>query len=94
MLRISCPFCGVRDEVEFRYRGDASLSRPDGGDAAALHAYTYERDNRRGWILEWWQHVGGCRRTLKVRRHSLTHAVSHVGEPAAVFPDEAGEPSP
>ena len=26
MLRIACPFCGPRDEVEFRYRGDAMRS--------------------------------------------------------------------
>ena len=49
MLRIACPWCGVRDEVEFRYRGDATLARPDarGGDRAqaAFHAYVYERDN-------------------------------------------------
>ena len=29
MLRISCPWCGVRDEVEFRYRGDASVLASD-----------------------------------------------------------------
>ncbi len=30
MLRIPCPWCGERDETEFRYRGDAS-STPAGG---------------------------------------------------------------
>jgi sarcosine oxidase subunit delta len=94
MLRIPCPFCGVRDEVEFRYRGDASVTRPGGeADMVAFAAYVYERDNVRGWTLEWWQHVGGCRRTLKVRRHTMTHTISHVGEPDAVFPAAAYEPS-
>ena len=38
MLRITCPHCGVRDEVEFRYRGDASVRRPpaDADATAAL----------------------------------------------------------
>ena len=71
MLRIPCPWCGVRDETEFRYRGDASRSRPaaDAG-VAAFHAYVYERANEFGWHVEWWLHVGGCRRLLKVVRHT------------------------
>ena len=28
MLRIRCPWCGVRDEIEYRYRGDATRVRP------------------------------------------------------------------
>jgi sarcosine oxidase subunit delta len=83
MLRIPCPWCGERDEAEFRYRGDATLARP-GADAglAAFTAYTYERANPRGWHLEWWLHAGGCRRLLKVERHTLSHEIRWVGTPA------------
>lgn len=77
MLRIRCPYCGERDEIEFRYRGDASKTRP-AGELAALTAYVYERDNPRGWHLEWWLHVGGCRKLLKVSRHTLTHEIRSV----------------
>ena len=28
MLRINCPFCGLRDHEEFSYEGDASISYP------------------------------------------------------------------
>jgi sarcosine oxidase subunit delta len=79
MLRIPCPWCGERDEIEFRYRGDASRSRP-GGEATleALTAFTYERVNNRGWHLEWWLHVGGCRQLLKVARHTLSHEIRAV----------------
>lgn len=79
MLRICCPWCGVRDETEFRYRGDASVSRPP-ADAplAAFTAYVYERDNRCDWHLEWWLHAGGCRQLLKVTRHTLTHEIREV----------------
>ncbi len=82
MLRIRCPWCGVRDEAEFRYRGDASVRRPR-GDAglAAFTDYAYVRDNPRGWHLEWWLHVGGCRRLLKVSRHTVSHAIHAVGAP-------------
>jgi methylglutamate dehydrogenase subunit B len=83
MLRIPCPWCGERDEIEFRYRGDAAKVRPaaDAG-AAAFVTYVYERANPLGWHLEWWLHVAGCRRLLKVRRHTLTHEIDWVGAPA------------
>ena len=39
MLRIHCPHCGTRDEVEFRYRGDAGVRRPAAAaDTAAFVA--------------------------------------------------------
>ena len=80
MLRIPCPHCGTRDEVEFHYGGDASLRRPaaDAG-IAAYAAYVYDRDNRRGWHLEWWFHAAGCRQWLQVCRHTLNHAIHAVG---------------
>jgi heterotetrameric sarcosine oxidase delta subunit len=83
MLRIPCPWCGERDEVEFRYRGDASKARP-AGDAgpAAFAAYVYERDNPLGWHVEWWLHVAGCRQLLKVVRHTLSHDIHAVLAPA------------
>jgi heterotetrameric sarcosine oxidase delta subunit len=85
MLRIPCPHCGERDEVEFRYRGDAKVARPLAADAAselaAFSSYVYERTNPHGWHVEWWLHVGGCRQLLKVVRHTLTHQIAWVGGP-------------
>ena len=80
MLRISCPWCGERDETEFRYRGDAGDSRP-GAEAGPeeFAEFVYRRDNPRGWHLEWWLHVGGCRRLLKVVRHTVSHQICAVG---------------
>ena len=79
MLRICCPWCGVRDEVEFRYRGDAAVSRPAGeAPIAATSAYVYERENGCDWHLEWWWHASGCRKLLKVARHTLTHEIRAV----------------
>ena len=82
MLRIKCPWCGVRDESEFRYRGDASKARPaaDAG-VADFASYVYERSNPRGWHLEWWLHVGGCRGLVRVLRHTHSHEIRWVGRP-------------
>jgi heterotetrameric sarcosine oxidase delta subunit len=79
MLRIPCPWCGARDEIEFRYRGDASQVRPEAAaDMDAFVAYVYARDNPLGWHLEWWLHTGGCRRLLRVLRHTYTHEIRAV----------------
>jgi sarcosine oxidase subunit delta len=82
MLRIPCPWCGIRDEIEFRYRGDAGVARP-GPEAplADFTAYVYGRANPLGWHLEWWLHTGGCRKLLKVERHTLSHEIRWVGAP-------------
>jgi sarcosine oxidase subunit delta len=79
MLRLACPFCGLRDEIEFRYRGDAGVRHPEGGagEAGALAA-VYERDNPAGWHHEWWLHSGGCRRLLLVERHTVSHEIRRV----------------
>jgi sarcosine oxidase subunit delta len=90
MLRITCPYCGERDEIEFRYRGDARRVRPAAGaDLPAFNAYVFERDNPLGWHVEWWLHVGGCRRLLKLVRHTLSHEVT-----AVLAPDEPLPPPP
>jgi sarcosine oxidase subunit delta len=78
-MRITCPFCGPRDEAEFTFRGDATVVRPgpDAG-AEAFAAYIYDRKNPKGWHVEWFHHSTGCRQWLKVRRHTVTHEVSDV----------------
>ncbi len=87
MLRIPCPHCGERDETEFRYRGDAGKARPAGdADIAAFATYVYERDNPLGWHVEWWMHVAGCRKLLKLVRHTLSHEIHAVLAPDAEPP--------
>jgi sarcosine oxidase subunit delta len=83
----------VRDESEFRYRGDAGRPRPaaDAGPQA-FTAYVYERDNPLGWHTEWWLHVGGCRQLLKVVRHTLTHEIRSVSDAAESVPAIAERP--
>jgi len=83
MHQIQCPWCGVRDEAEFQYKGDATVVRPaDDADEAGFFRYVYLRDNPRGWHTEWWHHVAGCRQFVKVVRNTLTHEVAATGTPA------------
>ena len=87
MLRIPCPCCGLRDETEFTYNGSAEAPRPtDPEDGAAAAAYVYFRANPRGWHAEYWHHAQGCRRWIKVIRHTVTHEIAATGWPDEDLP--------
>ena len=87
MLLIPCPHCGERAQVEFAYRGDATLQRPpDGAPDEAWYEYVFLRDNPRGPHREWWFHHGGCGRWIRVTRDTLTHEVIGA-EPATGAPE-------
>ncbi len=77
MILIPCPHCGPRAQIEFTYGGDATVTRPDPASASDQEwlDHVYLRDNPRGPHLEWWQHTGGCRAWIRVRRDTLTHRV-------------------
>lgn len=96
MLRIHCPWCGIRDEIEFRYKGDASVVRPVADEGVEAFArFVYERANPHGWHVEWWLHIAGCRQLLKVLRHTVTHeiaAVGRAGDDLPLPPDPASTP--
>jgi sarcosine oxidase subunit delta len=80
MLRIKCPVCGVRDETEFSYGGDASVSRPHIEDTDVSHwvDYVFMRENPRGLHKEYWHHLVGCRQWLVVSRNTLTHEIGQT----------------
>ncbi len=84
MHRIDCPWCGERDEAEFQYQGDAKVKRPAASaNEEAFFRYVYVRDNPKGWHLEWWHHVSGCRQWVKVVRNTVTHEIATTGTPQA-----------
>jgi heterotetrameric sarcosine oxidase delta subunit len=90
MLQLRCPWCGVRDEAEFRYRGDASVARPTAAASlAAFTEYVYARANPCGGHREWWLHHAGCRMVFALERHTLTHEVRSVQVPAAANTGDA-----
>ena len=70
---------GGGEEDELRVRIDLAQRlfdqpAPDAG-ADAFHDYVYMRTNPKGWHVEWWHHVGGCRQWIKVARHTVTHEI-------------------
>ncbi|MGI8895347.1 MAG: sarcosine oxidase subunit delta [Casimicrobiaceae bacterium] len=81
MLLIPCPWCGLRNQVEFTYGGDATVKRPAAdAEEAAWFDYVYLRDNPSGPHDELWLHSAGCRQWFKVRRDTCTHAILASGE--------------
>lgn len=80
MLRIHCPYCGIRDHEEFSYFGDATKTYPDLGveNHAAWVEAVFTRHNPKGVHQEFWQHTLACRRWLVVKRHTVTHDILEV----------------
>ncbi|HKU16002.1 MAG TPA: sarcosine oxidase subunit delta [Steroidobacteraceae bacterium] len=84
MLRISCPYCGLRDEPEFTFGGPSHISRPacEATDEVWT-GYLFDRDNPKGIHYERWLHAFGCGRWFNVARDTVTHeirAVYRMGE--------------
>ena len=91
MLLISCPFCGPRDEIEFRSGGQSHIARP--GPAAevsdeAWGAYLFERENPKGDHKERWVHAAGCRQWFNVVRDTVTHEIRAVYAMTDQAPEE------
>jgi heterotetrameric sarcosine oxidase delta subunit len=79
MLRIPCPWCGPRDEIEFQWGGEAHVARPAAGVRDAQWAdYLHGRANPQGLQRERWLHVHGCRQWFNVVRDTRTHVILAV----------------
>jgi heterotetrameric sarcosine oxidase delta subunit len=87
MLLISCPWCGARDETEFRCGGEAHIARP--AQPASLSDgqwadYLFMRSNPKGLHFERWQHRHGCGRWFNLARDTVSDRILKVypmGEP-------------
>ncbi len=79
MLRISCPWCGTRDELEFSFGGVAHRTRPtlDASDAD-WSDYLFNKGNPKGIHYERWVHRYGCGRWVNVARDTVTHEIHAV----------------
>lgn len=91
MLRIVCPYCGERDQVEFVYGDDATCPFPDVADPD-IDRWTeavFLRDNPKGEHHEYWQHQHGCRQWLRVVRDTVTHEIKSVAPAREVSCDRA-----
>ena len=93
MLLIPCPYCGLRPELEFKYGGEAHVTRdPNVPADADWGAFLYTRSNTRGVIAERWRHSSGCGRFFNALRDTVSDAFLasyQVGEPR---PDIAPRP--
>lgn len=81
MLLIPCPWCGERPEIEFRYGGEAHISRPP--DPASLSdeawtEYLYFRTNPKGRHAERWRHTHGCGRFFNVLRDTVSDRILYA----------------
>jgi heterotetrameric sarcosine oxidase delta subunit len=92
MLSIPCPWCGPRDEIEYRYGGPAGIAVPADPDALSDEewgAFLFLRVNPKGSFHERWVHTAGCRRWFNLIRNTLTHEIQgvyRVGEPPPDVP--------
>ncbi len=86
MLRIPCPYCGTRDESEFRFGGESHVERPGPEVSDAEWAdYLFNRENPKGLHYERWCHTYGCSQWFNVVRDTVTHeilTIYRMGEPA------------
>ena len=81
MLRIKCPYCGVRDQTEFCYGGEASRVRPNNPAESTDREwadYLFYRDNPKGPLRERWVHSFGCGQWFIAIRNTLTHEITGV----------------
>jgi heterotetrameric sarcosine oxidase delta subunit len=90
MMRISCPFCGERDELEFSFGGEAHLLRPSLEAENDVWAdYLFNKDNPKGVHYEQWVHSFGCGRWFNVARDTVTHEIHAVYQMGESKPDLA-----
>jgi heterotetrameric sarcosine oxidase delta subunit len=78
MLLIPCPYCGPREETEFRYGGEG-VAIPEKADDREWARFLYYRSSPAGPFVERWFHAYGCRRWFFVRRDTLTHEIVSTG---------------
>ena len=77
MLQITCPWCGPREELEFRHGGEGAPLPPQATDAEWA-GVLYYRTNPAGAHTERWVHAHGCRQWFHVVRDTLTHDISET----------------
>ncbi|HEY8678450.1 MAG TPA: sarcosine oxidase subunit delta [Candidatus Dormibacteraeota bacterium] len=75
---IPCPWCGDREDLEFKYGGAGQVAYPKDpgttGDASWAR-YVFYRPNTKGPFVERWVHTAGCRRWFTLTRDTATHEI-------------------
>ncbi len=91
MLLITCPHCGPRPELEFRYGGEAHIARPL--EPMSLtdtqwSEFMYFRGNPKGLHAERWRHMG-CARFFNAVRHTVSDKILMTYKSGEPMPDIA-----
>jgi sarcosine oxidase subunit delta len=91
MLLIHCPYCRMeRPESEFRYGGEAHISRPVEPAAvsdAEWADFLYMRSNAKGIHAERWRHIHGCGRFFNGVRDTVSDRILATYKPDEPRPD-------
>lgn len=77
MQLFPCPFCGIRNEREFHFAGEAGKLRPDTTGEVGAHPwaeYLYAQRNDKGRVREIWMHLP-CSELFLMERDSVTMEV-------------------
>jgi heterotetrameric sarcosine oxidase delta subunit len=78
-MLIPCPWCGDREDIEFRYGGASEVpypKNPETADDAAWARFLFFRPNPKGPMPERWVHAAGCRRWFTLVRDTVTHEIT------------------
>lgn len=78
MLHIDCPYCGMRAETEFKYGGEAHISRPKSPKHVSDTTWAnflFMATNTKGLFRERWMHTAGCRKWFNMVRDTTTHEI-------------------
>ena len=92
MLRVTCPYCGPRPEIEFRCGGEAHIARPAQPatlDDQAWAEFLFYRTNPNGVHAERWLHIHGCNRWFNALRDTVSDrfiATYRMGESRPALP--------
>src|SRR5688500_14031359 len=96
MLLIPCPWCGPREEAEFRSGGESGVALPaqdlDAG-SPLIASYLFFRSNPKGSFNERWFHAHGCRRWFSIRRSTITHDFESTPAPIGRFEPPPAAPT-
>jgi heterotetrameric sarcosine oxidase delta subunit len=80
MLLINCPYCGERDESEFRYGGRRVIYPPLDSSAGIekWHRAIHLHDNSQEPIREFWYHESACELWIEINRDIDSHETTPV----------------